>query len=328
MIRRQDFERLRVTGLRPIGCAAAAALVLLSSPAFAQTSSYQPATDNVYINWGAIDGGQAGPSMPQQSAPSYNYRAPSSSGGLLMPGPTMPHSTLHVPAPAGSSTVKLKQPSSAPKMAAKPVQPKAPAAAPTPKVAEAPKPAEAAPKQLTEKKAPPPPAPAPATTTEATGSAPPPPPAPETAAAPPPPPMPSASEPPAAPKQTETAAAPKKEKAPEQASAPTATLADGPVQVIFNGDDTKLSADGQSALEAVIGKLSADENARVQLMAYAAGDDLTSSKARRISLSRALSVRSFLIEKGVRSTRIDVRALGDKSEGEPRNRVDINVIER
>ena len=129
---------------------------------------------------------------------------------------------------------------------------------------------------------------------------------------------------------TEQAAAPapKKEKAPEQASTSTATPADGPTQVVFNGDDTKLSADGQSALESVLGKLSANENARVQLMAYAAGEDLTSSKARRISLSRALSVRSFLIEKGVRSTRIDVRALGDKSEDEPQNRVDVNVIER
>lgn len=63
-------------------------------------------------------------------------------------------------------------------------------------------------------------------------------------------------------------------------------------------------------------------------MAYAAGDDLSSSKARRISLSRALSVRSYLIEKGVRSTRIDVRALGDKAEGEQKNRVDVNTIER
>ena len=61
MIRRQDFDRLRITGLWPIGCAAAAAFVLLSSAAIAQTSSYQPATDNVYINWGALNGGQASP---------------------------------------------------------------------------------------------------------------------------------------------------------------------------------------------------------------------------------------------------------------------------
>ena len=321
MIRRQDFRRPRIADSGFIGVAAAA-LIMVSSASFAQTSSYQPATDNVYINWGALNGGQGTASAPQQSG---GYVPQTSSGGLRMPGPTMPRSTLHVPAPAGGSSVKLKQPGSAPKMAAKPAAPKAPEPAPKPKVAEAPKPAAAAPKQLTEKKAPPPPAPEKETETASA-----PPPAPETASAPPPPPMPESTEPPAAPKATEQAAAPapEKDKAPEQASTSTATPADGPVQVVFNGDDTKLSADGQSTLENVLGKLSANENARVQLMAYAAGEDLTSSKARRISLSRALSVRSFLIEKGVRSTRIDVRALGDKSEGEPRNRVDVNVIER
>jgi len=116
----------------------------------------------------------------------------------------------------------------------------------------------------------------------------------------------------------------------EQASTPPApaTTGDGPAQVLFNNDDTKLTADGQAVLAGVIEKLNADENQRVQLMAFAAGEDLTSSKARRISLSRALSVRSFLIEKGIRSTRIDVRALGDKAENDPKNRVDVNLVTR
>ena len=63
-------------------------------------------------------------------------------------------------------------------------------------------------------------------------------------------------------------------------------------------------------------------------MAYAGGGDLSSSKARRLSLSRALSVRTFLIENGIRSTRIDVRALGDKTTEDPVNRVDVVVTER
>ncbi|MBO6521530.1 MAG: OmpA family protein [Rhodospirillales bacterium] len=291
-----------------------------------QTSSYQPATDNVYINWGALNGGAA-PAMPQQQpAQSYSY-APSAQGGLLMPGPTMPRSQLHVAAPSGSAGVMLKKPGSAPKMAAKPA-PAAPAPAPMPKAAEMPKPAAAAPTQLAEKKAPPPPPAAEPEKQPEAAAAPPPPPAPETASAPPPPPMPAASEPPAAPTVEQESSAPEAPKPTEQAATSTATPADGPVKVVFNGDDTKLSADGQQALQSVLDKLSQNENARVQLMAYAAGEDLTSSKARRISLSRALSVRSFLIEKGVRSTRIDVRALGDKSEGEPRNRVDVNVDNR
>lgn len=67
---------------------------------------------------------------------------------------------------------------------------------------------------------------------------------------------------------------------------------------------------------------------RLQLMAYAGGSELSSSKARRLSLSRALSVRSFLIENGIRATRIDVRALGDKTTEDPLNRVDVIVTER
>ena len=66
----------------------------------------------------------------------------------------------------------------------------------------------------------------------------------------------------------------------------------------------------------------------MQLMAYAGGDGLSASKARRISLSRALAVRSYLIESGVRSTRIDVRALGNKTSTAPVNRVDVMVVER
>lgn len=81
-------------------------------------------------------------------------------------------------------------------------------------------------------------------------------------------------------------------------------------------------------LESVALRMSTDKNLRIQLKAFAGGKDLSASKARRLSLSRALSVRSYLIEKGVRSTRIDVRALGNKTTEEPLNRVDLNVIQR
>jgi hypothetical protein len=71
-----------------------------------------------------------------------------------------------------------------------------------------------------------------------------------------------------------------------------------------------------------------DGNLRLQLLAYAGGGAQTPSQARRLSLSRALAVRSKLIEKGIRSTRIDVRALGNKSEGGPPDRVDIIITSR
>lgn len=296
-----------------------------SGQALAQTSSYQSATDNVVINWDAIEG-------RTQSAPmrgkaygtvQQNVGMPATPGGLLMPGPNVPGSQLYVAPPSGGN-VQLHQPAPAPAPApmvanttpAAPTPAKMPAPAPAPVVAKAPPPSEpapSAPKQLTETKAP---APAKVAAAPAAPSAPPAPPAPQIVTAP------------ATPAKAETKVAATPPPAPaaqEQASTPPA---DGPVQILFNGDDTKLTADAQAALAQALIVLSRSEKTRVQLMAYAFGGDLTSSKARRISLSRALSVRSYLIEKGVRSTRIDVRALGDKAEDEPKNRVDVNFVER
>jgi outer membrane protein OmpA-like peptidoglycan-associated protein len=45
-------------------------------------------------------------------------------------------------------------------------------------------------------------------------------------------------------------------------------------------------------------------------------------------LSRALAIRSYLIGKGVRSTRIDVRALGNKIPSGKPDRVDLKIIQR
>lgn len=100
------------------------------------------------------------------------------------------------------------------------------------------------------------------------------------------------------------------------------------LQIIFDSGESKLPGSVDRDLGAIADQIKESDNLRIQLMAYAGGDDLSASKARRLSLSRALSVRSYFIENGVRSTRIDVRALGDKTNEEPLNRVDINIVER
>ncbi len=66
---------------------------------------------------------------------------------------------------------------------------------------------------------------------------------------------------------------------------------------------------------------------RVQIRSYAGAEGEDTGTARRISLKRALAVRSSLIEQNIRSTRIDVRALGIVGEG-PANRVDILTVVR
>jgi outer membrane protein OmpA-like peptidoglycan-associated protein len=113
-------------------------------------------------------------------------------------------------------------------------------------------------------------------------------------------------------------------------SGPTKLEPGRAMMVLFDGADTKLSTSSASALDAIAATISANEDLRIQLKAFAGGDDLSSSKARRMSLSRALAVRSYFIEQGVRSTRIDVRALGSDDEAgvDPINRVDVNITER
>ena len=97
---------------------------------------------------------------------------------------------------------------------------------------------------------------------------------------------------------------------------------------VFEKEDIKVPDSAKIHLAKLAEQISKKQNLRLQLMSYAAMDGLSMSKARRRSLSRALSIRSFLMKNGVRSTRIDVRALGNKTSELPLNRVDVNIAKR
>jgi len=245
---------------------------------------------------------------------------------LLIPGAHAPTSMLHVEPVGGTAAVSQRlNTAPAPRVTAKPVQPmtapKVAKAAPSATVAAAPAPAPA-------------PIAPPAAPEKPTLSAQ----APEKLEAPvqaqsaPPPPT-VAKAPSVTPSETSATAKATPPEVPktEQASVP-APGADAElglsIQLVFANDATRLSAEAKNQLKLLARNVKEKENLRMQLMAYAGGDKLSASLARRLSLSRALSVRSFLIENGIRSTRIDVRALGNKTETKPLNRVDLNLTER
>jgi outer membrane protein OmpA-like peptidoglycan-associated protein len=85
---------------------------------------------------------------------------------------------------------------------------------------------------------------------------------------------------------------------------------------------------GKATLDKTIAELKRDDATRLQIVAYATGGDEAGSQARRLSLSRALAVRSYLIDQGIRSTRMDVRALGNRSPDGPADRVDMVIVRR
>lgn len=100
------------------------------------------------------------------------------------------------------------------------------------------------------------------------------------------------------------------------------------IRILFQPNDDSLTAEDRSVLRGLAGRLDAAPNQRIQLRAYASSEGTSASDARRLALSRALAVRAYLIENNVRSTRIDVRALGDKAESGPLDRIDIVHVER
>ncbi len=152
-----------------------------------------------------------------------------------------------------------------------------------------------------------------------------------------------APEPPAPPPEPEPVAVPEPPPAPEPvvepesapvvaalpAAVPVGGMAPGEeMRLLFEGDAVELAGDASIRLGELAAQLTADESLRVQVKAYASGSGGSSSTARRVSLSRALAVRAHLIGEGVRSTRIDVRALGNKSEDGPAERVDVVLVAR
>lgn len=95
----------------------------------------------------------------------------------------------------------------------------------------------------------------------------------------------------------------------------------------FPGSETALSDQAKRLLTTLALQL-LDTADRIQVKAYAGQAGDLAGSARRLSLKRALAVRSHLIENGVRSTRIDVRALGVAHDGGPPDRVDVEVVSR
>ena len=115
---------------------------------------------------------------------------------------------------------------------------------------------------------------------------------------------------------------------PPQGSAPSQPAPSGVTRLSFGFNQAELDQAARAQMQAVTKRLQDNESLRVQLLAYAGGEGVSSSQARRLSLSRALAVRSHLIEQGIRSTRMDVRALGDTDKDGPADRVDIRIIDR
>lgn len=144
----------------------------------------------------------------------------------------------------------------------------------------------------------------------------------------PPPPPPATAEPrevsPPAPTPPPAAPPQKLAAVPPPANVQAAPATSTSLSLPFEAQGQALSGDAESQLASLAQRLRGSQE-RIQVNAYASGDNASSAK--RLALSRALTVRSYLTEKGIASTRIDVRAVGPAETG-PKDRVDIQPAGR
>jgi outer membrane protein OmpA-like peptidoglycan-associated protein len=270
--------------------------------------------------------------VPSRASKGLPGPAPAKMPAITMPAITKAAPVRAVAAPPAPPKAMAARPPAPP--ARPPVSPAAPAM-PKPVVSQAAAPARLAPPPPSRITAPKAPSPNPVAKAAAPRLA-------SKTAAPPlvkrlPPPPPPPTVVARAPEKTEmAAAAPPPPKAPplQATTAPkrqkVATLlpaGDNLLQVRFRAGSSVLTDQDEIGLKSMVKKVAATET-RLQLKAYAEAKGNDTSKARRLSLSRALAVRSFLIENGLRSTRIDVRALGIARDGGAPDRVDIVTLDR
>jgi len=146
--------------------------------------------------------------------------------------------------------------------------------------------------------------------------------APVATAPPPPAPPPPASTPTPPPQTTAAIAPPPLQPTPPAQVAPAAPrpppAGSAMASVQFARESAEISGEARSELDRIAATLNSQK--QVEVRAYATGPD--AADARKIALARALAVRSYLIDKGVK-TRIEVGAFASESRGPGSERVDI-----
>jgi outer membrane protein OmpA-like peptidoglycan-associated protein len=109
-------------------------------------------------------------------------------------------------------------------------------------------------------------------------------------------------------------------------AASAATSTGTGLRVTFGAGQADLSPASAEAIKSIVQSAPMGDSTSFNVVAYAAGTPEDPSTARRLSLARALAVRSALMADGVGSSHIYVRALGAAGGDEAPDRVDLAVM--
>ncbi|MCK5284362.1 MAG: OmpA family protein [Alphaproteobacteria bacterium] len=100
------------------------------------------------------------------------------------------------------------------------------------------------------------------------------------------------------------------------------------ITITFLSENANLTSDvKQFLIEQILVKSTRHPNIRIEIQSFASNIDGNICSARRVSLARALEIRDLLINHYIDPKRIDIRALGNKTNIKPIDRVDILFLE-
>lgn len=96
----------------------------------------------------------------------------------------------------------------------------------------------------------------------------------------------------------------------------------------FLPTQTEILSDDRQKILGLVNKIKQDDRKRLKIKSYASQVDDSPGSARRVSLQRAIAIRSIMVENGIEGVRINVQAMGDATEsGGVQDRADIIVIQ-
>jgi len=97
------------------------------------------------------------------------------------------------------------------------------------------------------------------------------------------------------------------------------------LRLIFFANSPALTLEATEQLEKLASALNGNSR-RLELRSYAGSPDRAASDNRRLALKRALSVRSYLMERRIDAMRVDLHAIGSAPDDGPPERVDVVLL--
>jgi len=99
------------------------------------------------------------------------------------------------------------------------------------------------------------------------------------------------------------------------------------LRITYNETETDVPLSITAKLDAIADQLNKNKTARVTITAYASGTETSGVYPKRVSLARGIAVRNYLTgNKNIDVERVNVKALGNKNDTPPYDRVDISIV--